>query len=120
MTEDPVLNPTADDDESSVELECERDRYARYQQSCLEEVSDDEYWRYTHHGRPDDDEEPSAHRSYTDAHLESLMRETNDLLNGRIRRPQGDLEAASLVNNQLAMDAILDQIMEAQNLLYSV
>eukprot|EP00435_Cladocopium_sp_Y103_P033420 s995_g8.t1 len=42
MTEDPVVNPAADDDESSVELECEGDRYARYQNSSLQEVSDDE------------------------------------------------------------------------------
>eukprot|EP00435_Cladocopium_sp_Y103_P004146 s1254_g1.t1 len=114
-TEDPVVSPC-----SSVELETERDRWARYQQSSLEEVSDDEYWRFIHHGRLDDDEEPVAHRSYTDPHLESLMRETNDLLNARIRRLQGELEQAALVNDQMAMDAIDAQILEAQNLLYSV
>eukprot|EP00435_Cladocopium_sp_Y103_P029261 s2759_g7.t1 len=116
-TEDPVVSPS-----SSVEMETERDRCARYQQSSLEEVSDDEYWswRFIHHGRPDDDEEPVAHRSYTDSQLESLMRETNDLLNSRIRRPQGELEQAALVNDQMAMDAVDAQVLEAQHLLYNI
>ena len=117
-TEDPVVNP--DEGESSDEPECERDRYARYQQSSLEEVSDDEFWRYIHHGKPDDDEDASAHRTYSDAHMESVMRETNDLLNARIRRLRGEYENSELVNDMMAMESITDQIDEAAHLRYNI
>ncbi|CAL1156278.1 unnamed protein product, partial [Cladocopium goreaui] len=112
--EDPVVNP--DKCEPSDEPECERDRYARYQQSSLEEISDDEFWRYIHHGRPDDDEDASAHRTYSDAHMESVMRETNGLLNARIRRLRGEYENAELLTDVMAMDSISDQIHEAAHL----
>ena len=114
-TEDPVVNP--DEGESSDELECERDRYAMYQQSRLEKVSDDEFWRYIHHGKPDGDEGASAHRTYSNAHMESVMRETNDLLNARIRRLRREYENAELVN---AMESITDQIHEAAHLRYNI
>ena len=113
MTQNPLVNPASDeDDSSSLEPECERDSCARCQNGSIDEVSDDEYWRHVHHGRPDDDASPSMHRSYPDAHMKSVMSETNDLLNGKTRQIQRDY-------NQLAMDAIMDQIMEAQNLRYS-
>ena len=112
--EDPVVNP--DKCEPSDEPECERDRYARYQQSSLEEISDDEFWRYIHHGRPDDDEDASAHRTYSDAHMESVMRETNGVLNARIRRLRGEYENAELLTDVMAMDSISDQIHEAAHL----
>ena len=116
-TEDPLVNA---DETSSEEPERERDRYARYQQSSLEEVSDDEYWRFIHHGKPEDDEEASAHRAYSDAHMESMMRETNDVLNARIRRLKAEYERAGVQNNHMAMEAIDLQILEAQHLLYNI
>ena len=116
-TENPLVNA---DETSSEEPERERDRYARYQQSSLEEVSDDEYWRFIHHGKPEDDEEASAHRAYSDAHMESMMRETNDVLNARIRRLKAEYERAGVENDHMAMEAIDLQILETQHLLYNI
>ena len=86
----------------------------------MDEVSDYELWRHLHHGRPDDDESPHYHRTYTDAQLQSMMRDTNDVLRGRIPRLQHDLEPAALVSNVRVIDAIESQIFEAQNLMYSI
>ena len=86
----------------------------------MDEVSDDELWRHLHHGTPDDDESPHNHRTYTDAQLQSMMRDTNDVLRAKIRRLQHDVEAATLVSNMPAMDAIESQTSEAQNLMYSI
>ena len=112
---DPVV-----ESESEEEPERERARFERYQQSTMDEVSDDEFWRFVHHGPPAVDEHARHHREYTDQSLNMMMRETNDVLRGRISRLQRDLEAASLMNDQLAMDAIEMQILEAQHLMYSV
>jgi len=116
-TNDPIVNP---DESGSDDVEGEHDRYARYQQSSLEEISDNEFWRFIHHGKPDDDEDASAHRTYTDAHIKSMMRETNDVLNARIQRLRRDYENAELVNDVMAMDSITDQIHEAAHLRYSI
>ena len=68
-----------------------------------DDVSDYEYWRHLRHGRPDDYDSRSSHRSYSDAHLHS-MRETNEILNGRIRRLQGELERAAVMNDLFVGD----------------
>ena len=86
----------------------------------MDEVSDDEVWRHLHHGRPSDSDNPRDQRSYTDLELHSMMRETNDILRGRINRLRHELEAASLVNDQLAIDRIESLIFETQNLMYSI
>jgi hypothetical protein len=48
------------------------------------------------------------------------MRDTNDILNARIRRLQSELERAPVMNDQMETDAIEAQIDEAQNLPYSL
>jgi hypothetical protein len=112
---DPVKEIKEDDDEP----ERERDSYERYFRSSTDEVSDYEYWRHLRHGRPDDYDSRSSHRSYSDAHLHS-MRETNEILNGRIRRLQGELERAAVMNDLLEMESIEAQTDEAQNLVQFV
>ena len=86
----------------------------------MDEVSGDELWWHLHHSRPGDDESPRNHRTYTDAQLQAMMRDANDVLRSRIRRLQHELEAPAVLNDVLAMDAIESQILEAQNLMYSI
>ena len=118
LTADPTVQSECSDDEMP---ERERDRRERYYLRCsMDEASDDELWRHLHHGRPSDSNSPRDQRSYTDLELQWMMRETNDILRGRINRLRHELEAASLVNNVPAMDAIESQIFEAQNLMYSI
>ena len=119
-SEVPTVDPVVESENESEEPEREWNRFERYQQSTMDEVSDDEFWRFVHHGPPTVDEHPRHHREYMYQSLKMMMRETNDLLRNRIRRLQRDLEAASLVNDQPGMNAIQMQILEAQNLMYSV
>ena len=79
----------------------------------MDEVSDDELWRHLHHGRPgEDDGSPRAHRTDTDAQLQSMMRDTNDILRARILSLPHDLEAAAVLNDVPvpATDAMESQI----------
>ena len=117
LTADPTVQSEGSDDDLP---ERERDRRERYLTCSMDEVSDDDLWRHLHHGRPDDDDSPHEQRSYSDPELQSMMRETNDVLRGRIRRLRHDLEAASLINDAAAMDSIESQIFEAQNLMYNI
>ena len=116
MTADPIVQ--SESDEGSPERE--RDKRERYLRCSMDEVSDDEFWRHLHHGRPADGDSPRDQRSYSDAELESMMRETNDVLRSRIRRLRQELEIAEAESNQPAMEAIESQIFEAQNLMYSI
>jgi hypothetical protein len=86
----------------------------------LAEIFDYEYWRFVHHDRPEPDESPRVHRSLPDENLRAIMRDTNDILNARIRRLQSELERAPVMNDQMETDAIEAQIDEAQNLPYSL
>ena len=69
-----------DFEEDDGEDETEKNRHDRSLRSSMDEVSDDELWRYLHYGRPGDDESPRNHGTYRDVQVQSMMRDTNDVV----------------------------------------
>ena len=63
-SEVPTVDPVVESKNESEEPEREWNRFERYQQSTMDEVSDDEFWRCVHHGPPTVDEHPRHHREY--------------------------------------------------------
>ena len=117
------MDPVEKIEEDESENERERDKHDRYLRSSMDEVSDDELWRHLHHGRPgEDDGSPRAHRTDTDAQLQSMMRDTNDILRAKILSWQHALEAAAVLNEVPvpATDAMELQIFKAPKLMYSI
>ena len=115
--------PTTDEvDESDVEERNEtyQQKVERYQNSGIDEVSDDELWRMVHHGAPDEEDTAAFNRRYTDMHLENIMRETNRILAARMQRLRAEYEAAAVRNDQLSMDAIENEMTECTHLRYSI
>jgi len=115
--------PTTDEvDESEVEdrNETYQQKVERYQNSGIDEVSDDELWRMVHHGAPDEEDTAAFNRRYTDTHLENIMRETNRILATRMQRLRAEYEAAAVRNDQLSMDAIENEMTECTHLRYSI
>ena len=85
------------DDESVGETP--QERFERYSQSTMDEVSDPRLWQLWHHGTPSTTDEPSAHRQYADGHIEQMMKDTNDILRRRLRRLEAEYDAASDAND---------------------
>eukprot|EP00435_Cladocopium_sp_Y103_P061786 s303_g23.t1 len=116
---DPPVDPTTSDSDES-EIETTEQKYRRYQNSSMDEVSDPDLWMIMHHGPPERDDAPQLHRNYADVHLEQLMRHTNDVLNQRLKRLQRDYEQAALVNDYEAMEILDNQMLECTHLRYNV
>ena len=115
--------PTTDEvDASEVEdrNETYQQKVERYQNSGMDEVSDDELWRMVHHGAPDEEDTAAFNRRYTDTHLENIMRETNRILATRMQRLRAEYEAAAVRNDQLSMDAIENEMTECTHLRYAI
>ncbi|CAL1158193.1 unnamed protein product [Cladocopium goreaui] len=113
--------PTTDEvDESEVEdrNETYQQKVERYQNSGMDEVSDDELWRMVHHGALDEEDTAAFNRRYTDTHLENIMRETNRILAARMQMLRAEYEAAAVRNDQLSMDAIENEMTECTH--YSI
>eukprot|EP00435_Cladocopium_sp_Y103_P000874 s1025_g1.t1 len=108
---DPPVDPTTSDSDES-EIETTEQKYRRYRNSSMDEVSDPDLWMIMHHGPPERDDAPQLHRNYADVHLELLMRQTNDVLNQRLKRLQRDYEQAALVNDYEAMEILDNQMLE--------
>ena len=115
--------PTTDEVDAS-EAEDRNETYQqkveRYQNSGMDEVSDDELWRMVHHGAPDEEDTAAFNRRYTDTHLENIMRETNRILATRMQRLRAEYEAAAVRNDQLSMDAIENEMTECTHLRYAI
>jgi hypothetical protein len=104
---------------STSHVETYREKVERYQNSGMDEISDDEFWRLIHHGTPTEEDTAAYHRQYTDTHLENIMRETNRLLDTRMQRLRAEFEAAAVRNNQIAMDQIENEMTKCAHLRYS-
>ena len=101
------MDPCVEEERTESEHEKSyEEKLRRHQSSSIEECSDDEFWRTVHHGAPTADDPASAHRRYTDVHLENITRETNRILDRRMARLRQEMEAAAVRNDQLSMDAI--------------
>ena len=85
---------TATDDESVAENP--HSKYQRYMNCGMSEVSEPDLWQMWHHGVPSVSDPPSDHRRYADDHMHQIMRETNELLERRRRRPWSTLIAKSM------------------------
>ena len=119
--EAPTLDPYVEDENTESEHEeTFEEKLSRYQNASCEECSDDEFWRTVHHGAPTADDPASAHRRYTDIHLENIMRETNRLLNRRMARLRQEMEAAAVRNDQMSMAAIDAEMDECVHLRYDI
>lgn len=74
-SEVPTMDPAVESEsEGEPEREWNRFEFERYEQATMDEVSDDEYWRFIHHGRPEPEEHPRHHREYTDHSLHAMNR----------------------------------------------
>ena len=101
-----------DESEDDGHVETYREKLERYQNSGIDEISDDEFWRLVHRGALTEEDTAAFHRQYTDAHLENILRETNRLLDTRMQRLRTEFEAAAVRNDQLSMDAIENEMTE--------
>ena len=106
------------DDESVGETP--QERFERYSQRTLDEVSDPGLWQLWHHGTPSVTHEPSAHRQYADGHIEQMMKDTNDILRRRLRRLETEYDAASDANDINLMHQLNSQIDECNGLMYNI
>ena len=106
------------DDESVGETP--QERFERYSQSTLDEVSDPGLWQLWHHGTPSATDEPSAHPQYADGHIEQMMKNTNDILRRRLRRLEAEYDAASDANDINLMHQLNSQIDECNGLMYNI
>ena len=114
--------PTTDafDESDEDHVETHQEKLERYQNSSIEECSDDEFWRLVHHGAPTADDPASSHHQNTDVHLENIMRETNRILDGRTQRLRQEYEAAGARSDQLSMDAIESDMDDCTHVRYSI
>jgi hypothetical protein len=85
------------DDKSVVETP--QERYERYSQRTMDEVSGPELWQLWHHGTPSVTGAPADQRRYADGHIEHMMKDTNDILRRRVRRLEQEYDAASEAND---------------------
>ena len=106
------------DDESVGETP--QERFERYSQSGMDEVSDPGLWQLWHHGTPSVTDEPSAHRQYADGHIEQMMKDTNDILRRRLRRLEAEYDLASTANDIDLMHQLDSQITECNGLMYNI
>ena len=106
------------DDESVGETP--QERFERYSQSTMDEVSDPGLWQLWHHGTPSATDEPSAHRQYADGHIEQMMKDTNDIVRRRFRRLEAEYDAASDANDITLMHQLDSQITECNGLMYNL
>ena len=117
QTIDPCVETESEDEEHTETYE---ERMLRYQNSRIEECSDDELWRVVHHGAPTADDPAGMHRRYADTYLENIMRGTNSLLDIRMNRLRQKYEAAAVRNDVWSMDAIEAEMDESSHLRYSI
>ena len=107
-----------EDDSAEESDESPASKRRRYLNAPMEECSDDEFWRFCHHGVPAPEDPPRDHRSFSDQCIEQLMADTNSLLQRRIRRLRGEYNQACEENDQDAMDHLWGLICECEGLMY--
>ena len=108
--EEVATTDAIDESEDDGHVEAYRETLECYQNSGIDEISDDEFWRLVCHGAPTEEDTVAFHRQYTDAHPENIMRETNRLLDARMQRLRAEFAAAAVRNDQLSMDAIENEM----------
>eukprot|EP00435_Cladocopium_sp_Y103_P057118 s972_g19.t1 len=105
-------------EDESAEEESPTSKRTRYMSAPMEECSDDELWRFYHHGVPAPEDPPRDHRDYSDRYIEQLMEDTNALLRRRVRRLRGEYDQACEANDIEAMDHLWGLICECEGLMY--
>eukprot|EP00435_Cladocopium_sp_Y103_P016308 s4209_g4.t1 len=105
-------------EDESAEEESPASKRTRYMNAPMEECSDDELWRFYHHGVPAPEDPPQDHRDFSDRYIEQLMEDTNALLRRRVRRLRGEYDQACEANDQEAMDHLWGLICECEGLMY--
>ena len=113
-TEEEVLT----DDESAHEIP--QEEYKRYTESGTHEISEPELWQLWNHGVPSATAPPDDHRKYSDGHIEQMMRDTNAILQHRMKRLEREYGVASENNDVEEMGWLDLQITECAGLMYNL
>jgi hypothetical protein len=108
------------DDESAHETA--QEKYQRYTESGMDEVSEPDLWQLWNHGVPSATAPPEDHRRYCEGHIEQMMRDTNAVLERRMKRLEReyDLALASENNDVDEMHRLDLQITECNGLMYNL
>ena len=88
----------------------------------MDEVSEPDLWQLWNHGVPSATAPPEDHRRYCEGHIEQMMRDTNAVLERRMKRLEReyDLALASENNDVDEMHRLDLQITECTGLMYNL